>query len=453
MPFGVRLARIAAMSEASRPLRVGLFTDTYLPQINGVVTSVTGLKRGLEELGHTVTIIAPRHPQQRPEPGVIRLRSTAYRPQPEQRFAFPPSLRKILEFRRKRFDVIHTHGVSMPVIALGVARLLGVPLVHTYHTRIRDYVHYVPMYATLSWMTNDQRWYARGNRTRTRVTKRLNKRLEVSTQGLASRVDTWFCNRCLEVIAPAAPMADELWDMGVRSPITVIPNGINLDVLTAPQPDPYPKRPGVKRVLTVSRLGKEKSVDKLLERFKLIHAALPETHLTLVGDGPERAHLEGYAASLGLRDAVTFTGYVNAAEIGRYYQHADVFVFASVSETQGLVALEAAACGCPVVARAEMGIIACVRDGETGFLVSSQDSGLFAARTVELLRDPEMHARFSGASRVWATAEGSHTTMTRRILEVYGRATTTFRGWGDLTLPEAFELARSEFDFDLERFK
>jgi 1,2-diacylglycerol 3-alpha-glucosyltransferase len=444
------------MSSPYRPLRVGLFTDTYLPQINGVVTSVTGLKRGLEELGHTVTIVAPRHPQQVVEPGVIRLRSTAYRPQPEQRFAFPPSVRKLFEFRQKHFDVIHTHGISMPVIALGVARLLGVPLVHTYHTRIRDYVHYIPMYPTLSWLTNDTRWYARGNRVRTRVTKRLNKRLEVSTQGFASRVDTWFCNRCIEVIAPAAPMADELLEMGVRTPITVIPNGIDLERLTAPQIDPYASHgvpAGARRLLTVSRIGKEKSIDKLLERFKLIHAEMPDAHLIIVGDGPERANLEHYASSLGVRDATTFTGYVNSAEVGRYYQHADVFVFASTSETQGLVALEAAACGCPVVARAEMGIIACVRDAETGFLVDPNDAALFAQRTVQLLRDPEMRARFSAASRVWALEEGSHRTMTRRIVEVYERAMSIFKGWGELTLPEALELARSQFDLDLERLK
>jgi 1,2-diacylglycerol 3-alpha-glucosyltransferase len=444
------------MPEPIRPLRVGLFTDTYAPQINGVVTSVMNLKRGLEELGHTVTIVAPRHPQQVPERDVIRLRSTAYRPQPEQRFAFPPSLRKILEFRRKRFDVIHTHGISMPVLALGVARVIGVPVVHTYHTRIRDYVHYVPMYATLSWLMDDKRWYARGNRNRTRVTRRLNKRLEVSTQGLAARVDTWYCNRCLEVIAPAAPMADELVAMGVRSPITVIPNGINLDALTAPGPDPFPAHgvpAGARRLLTVSRLGKEKSVDKLLERFALIHASLPAVHLIVVGDGPERAHLEAYAAQIGVRGSVTFTGYVSGDLVGRYYQHAEAFIFASVSETQGLVALEASACGCPVVARAEMGVIACVKDGETGFLVDPHDTPGFAERTLSLLNDPELHARFSAASRVWALQEGSHMTMTRRILEVYERAMTSFKGWGELTLPEALELARGQFDFDLERLK
>ena len=177
------------MSPTFRPLRVALFTDAYTPQINGVVTSVVNLKRGLEEMGHIVTIVAPKHPQQKPETDVIRLRSTTYRPQPEQRYAFPPSLHKILEFRRRKFDIIHTHGLVMPIVGLGIGRLLGVPVVMTYHTRFRDYVHYAPFYATMSWLMNDNRWYVRGSRLRTRVSRNVVSTFEHRTQALASRVD------------------------------------------------------------------------------------------------------------------------------------------------------------------------------------------------------------------------------------------------------------------------
>ena len=150
---------------------------------------------------------------------------------------------------------------------------------------------------------------------------------------------------------------------------------------------------------------------------------------------------------------MTFTGYVSSAVIGHYYQHAEVFVFASVSETQGLVALEAAACGLPVVARGEMGVTECVKDGQTGYLVDKDDAPAFAARTLELLRDPDLHAKFSAASASFAALEGSHVTMTRRVLEVYARAMLLFRGWDELTLPDAINLARGQFDEDLERLK
>ena len=435
------------MPETKRALHIALFTDTYTPQINGVVTSVVNLKRGLEEMGHVVTVVAPKHPQQIIEQGVIRIRSTTYRPQPEQRYAFPPSLRKILEFRQKRFDIIHTHGVVMPVIGLGIGRLLNVPVVMTYHTRFRDYVHYAPFYATMSWLMNDNRWYVRGSRSRKQVSQRLADGLEHRTQALAARIDQWLCNRNLEIISPAAPMADELVEMGVQSPISVVPNGINLEALAAPKPDPFPKHGipnGVKRLLTVSRIGKEKSIDALLERFKLIHAAMPETHLIIVGDGPERKFLEQYTKQLKLEKAVTFTGYVPNSQVSGYYQHADLFVFASTSETQGLVALEANACSCPVVARAEMGIITCVLDGKTGYLVDPADPQAFATRAVELLQNEAKRLEFAAAARTFAFVEGSHTTMTKRILEVYERAIGTSKGWADLRLTDVVSTARKE---------
>jgi 1,2-diacylglycerol 3-alpha-glucosyltransferase len=432
------------MPETKRPLRVALFTDTYTPQINGVVTSVVNLKRGLEELGHVVTIVAPKHPAQQPEDNLIRIRSTTYRPQPEQRYAFPPSLRKILEFRRRKFDIIHTHGLVMPVIGLGMGRLLGVPVVMTYHTRIRDYVHYAPFYATMSWLFNEQRWYLRGSRIRTRVSRSLVSGFEHRTQALAARVDEWLCNRNLEIISPAAPMADELVEMGVQSPISVVPNGINLELLRQPRPDPYLKHGlpnGVKRLVHVSRLGKEKSIDALLERYHLVHAAMPETHLTIIGDGPERQNLERMVKKLHLEQAVTFTGYVANSDIGAYYQHADLFIFASTSETQGMVALEAAACGCPVVARAEMGIISCVLDGQTGFLVDPSDVQTYVEKVLLLLREDQKRLEFAQAATAFAMVEGSHHTMTKRVLEVYARAIGTSKGWADLSLSDVLGTA------------
>ncbi len=435
------------MLSVKRPLRVALFTDTYTPQINGVVTSVVNLKRGLEEMGHVVTIVAPKHPQQIPEANVIRIRSTTYRPQPEQRYAFPPSLRKILEFRMRRFDVIHTHGVVMPLIGLGIGRLLGVPVVMTYHTRIRDYVHYAPFYASMSWLLNDKRWYVRGSKTRTSVSRSLVSSLEHRTQVLAARVDQWLCNRNLEIITPAAPMADELVEMGVQSPISVVPNGINLELLSQPRQDPFPQYrapQNAKRLLHVSRVGKEKSIDLLLERFFIIHKAMPDTHLFIVGDGPERKNLEAYTKQLGLEEAVTFTGYVANTDVGAYYQHAHLFVFASTSETQGMVALEANACGCPVIARAEMGIISCVLDGKTGYLIDPSDAETYAQKALELLQNEPKRLEFAAAAKAFAFVEGSHTTMTKRILEVYERAIGTNKGWADLSLTEAVSTVRKE---------
>lgn len=411
------------------PLSIGLFTDTFEPQINGVVTSVKGLASALREMGHRVTIVAPTHPKQVKDANVIRLRSTTYFPQPEQRMSLPPSPRKILALRSRRFDVVHTHGAfTLPVIGLSVARSFGLPIVHTYHTRLRDYVHYYPWYPPIAWLTNEARWYMTQ-----RAARSLRGGLEHSSIVVAKSFDVWFANHCFEVIAPAEPIAEELRAMGVRSPVLVIPNGIDLASLTAAQPDPYPAL-GVgrgARLLTAGRLAKEKSFDVLLRNFAGILRARPDAMLVLLGDGPERANLEALATELNLGSSVIFAGYASPDAMGGYYQHADLFVFTSLSETQGLVALEASACGLPVIARAEMGITKVVLDGVTGFLVPPDDGELFARRALQLLADPALRATFSQSGREWAQLEGSHRRMAERVLGSYRRAIRGFTGWAD----------------------
>jgi 1,2-diacylglycerol 3-alpha-glucosyltransferase len=419
-------------------LKIGMFTDTWEPQINGVVTSLRGLTSALRDLNHEVTIIAPQIPGQHAESGLLRIRSVPYRPQPEHRMALPPGPRKLLQLKALDLDLIHTHGIFLPTMALGVARAFNLPLVHTYHTRMRDYVHHYPGYPTLAWLTDERRWYARYSRSRRRISRSLRGGLDRGAIAFAGRFDVWYANHCQAIITPAHPMAGELQRMGVKTPIEVVSNGIDLENLLSPQSDPFPAfgvPDGVIRLLTVSRLDREKSVDELLRRFARIHTGMPNTHLTVVGDGPKREELEALSTKLGIRDSVVFTGYVPSREVGGFYQHAHLFVFASVSETQGLVALEAAACGLPVVARAEMGVTTCVLDGQTGFLVDPNDPQAFADRTVELLQNRSLRLGFSKAASVWAQREVGLARMADQAVEVYHRALQAFSGWNDYNLP------------------
>ena len=415
-----------------------MFTDTWEPQINGVVTSLRGLSHALRDQGHDVTIIAPQIPGQRFEEGVMRIRSVPYRPQPEHRMALPPGPRKLLELKALDLDIIHTHGIFLPTMALGVARAFNLPLVHTYHTRMRDYVHHYPGYPTLAWLTDERRWYARSSRSRRRISRSLRGGLDRGAIAFAGRFDVWYANHCQEVITPAHPMALELQRMGVKTPIQVISNGIDLENLLAPQDDPFVAL-GVPedaiRLLTVSRLDREKSVDELLRRFARIRARLPKAHLTIVGDGPKREDLEALCLKLGIRDSVIFCGYVPSQRVGGFYQHANLFIFASVSETQGLVALEAAACGLPVIARAEMGVTTCVLNAQTGFLVDPNDPQAFADQALELLRDPVMRLEFSAAARIWAQREGGLPHMAESVVEVYQRSMQAFSGWNEFAWP------------------
>jgi len=419
------LHRIYELAKEGSPLRIGIFSDTYVPEMNGVATAVKGLVTGLRELGHEVTIVAPHHPDEVQEERIIRLRSTAYPVQPEWPIVFPPSPRKLVQLSRADFDIIHAHGINMPMIAWVLARSFSRPMVMTYHTRMRDYIHYYPWYPTLSWFLDEARWYSQGTRAGSRFSRRWRRRLDSGTTAIAERFDVWLANRAHQVIAPAEPIAEELREMRVSRPIRVVHNGIDIESFTGSRPDPFPALgipQGVPRLLTISRLGKEKSVDVLLQNFKLIHDQLPQARLVIAGDGPERENLEELAKDLDLADSVTFTGYVSRDEVASYYHNAHLFVFASTSETQGMVALEAAASGLPIVARARMGITRCVVDSKSGYLVDPEDPVAFRDAAIELLHDPAKHREFAEFSREWAAGEWSHKRMAQRHIEVYKEA-------------------------------
>ena len=411
-------------NDQSLRLRIGIFTDGWEPIISGIVTSVKGLAAALGAVGHHVTVIAPQMPGQQPDPGVVRIRSLPYFAQPEYRMVLPPSPRKLLQFKAMNLDVMHTHGIFLPTMVLALARALRVPLVHTYHTRMRDYVHQYPGYATLGWLAGDERWYVKRSKPGRRLTRVFRRKLNQNAIAFAAGFDVWYANRCQHIITPSQAMAKELEEMGVKTPISVIPNGIDLENLLRPQADPYPAF-GVPnhavRLLTVCRLDRAKSIDELLKRFARIQAIMPEAHLTIVGDGPIRHELESLCVSLGIRDKVVFCGYIPSKDIGAFYQHARLFLFASVSETQGLVALEATACGLPVVARADMGVTSCVLDNQTGFLVDPNDLEAFVDRALSLLHDPALHQRFAMAGRDWVKLEAGFDLMADRVLEVYRR--------------------------------
>ena len=401
-------------------LHIAMFTDTYSPQINGVVTSVRGLSKALREMGHRVTIVAPSHPQQQPEEGTFRLRATTYAPVPEQRMILPPSPRAWSRLARMKFDLIHTHG-AFPMVGLIAARMLALPLVHTYHTRMRDYIHYYPWYPYVASLSKQERWYMTP-----RTSARVHRSLDSRSISIGGRFDAWYANRCDALITPTGVIASELVSLGVRSPIHVIPNGIDLSNLRIPRADPFPALglgPGP-RLLTVGRLAREKSTHVLLERFPAVLAARPDAWLVLLGDGPDRPLLEVIARDLNIAHRTVFVGYVPNSEVGAFYQHADVFVFASTTETQGMVALEAAACGLPVVARREGGIAGSVADGIAGFLVPPDDAQTFVRRVLELL-EPNLNTTFSSSARTWAQG-GSLESMALSVLACYAEATDQF---------------------------
>ncbi len=377
-----------------RLLRIGLFTDVYFPSKNGVSTSVFLLWRELRRMGHDAWIVAPAWPEARTaEEGVVRVKSVPYPFFDDYRMGLPSP--RVLP---KPFEIVHTHApLTMGLWGLRLAERWRVPHISTFHTHYEKYAHYVPGLAFLDRFTH-----------------------------LIPRLARAFYNRADLVIAPSRPILDLIEKYEIDRPARVIPNGVDTELLeSAPDPRPLPWPPGRRRVLTVSRLGKEKRLDVALAAFAEI-AEATDAHWVLIGEGPERERLEKEAHDLGVADRVTFVGPVPYEKIGGYYRHAELFLFASDTETQGLVLWEAQAMGVPVVAVGAEGTLEGVADGESGFLVPPGDAGALAKKARLLLADEALRRRFAEAARRFAERR-SAPRVAEEILAAYEEAEAIHR--------------------------
>ncbi len=376
-----------------RLYRIGLFTDVYLPNPNGVSTSVYLLLRELRRMGHEAWVVAPAHPEANEEEGVIRLPSLPYPFYEGHQIALPSRRRLPLSF-----EIIHTHTpLTLGIFALRLAKSQRVPHVSTFHTHYEKYAHYVPGLAFLDRYT-----------------------------GLVPRLAKAFYNRVEVVIAPTEPVRRLAESYGIERPIRVIPTGIDNRLLEeAPLPSPSPWPPGKRRLITVGRLGKEKSFDVVLKAVARV-AEEEDVFLVHIGEGPELPHLEALARELGLAERVRFLGPVPYRRIGGYYRMAELFLFASETETQGLVVWEAQAMGVPVVAVGAEGVLEGVLEGKTGYLVPPKSHLALAERALELLKDEEKRRRFSLEARAFAL-ERSAERIAERIVALYDEAREILR--------------------------
>ncbi|MCD0171297.1 glycosyltransferase family 4 protein [Deinococcus sp. 23YEL01] len=377
-----------------KPLRIGLFTDTFLPDQNGIVTSVALLSDELRAQGHHVDVVAPDFPEHvDTRTDVVRVDSLRYMFLPTYRLAWPT--RK--DFQQK-YDVVHTHTpLTLGLAGARLARKWDVPHVATYHTHIEAYTHYVPGMTALQRHT-----------------------------GVVTRAMSLLYGRADAVITPTAGMMDVLRAMRVRHPV-VIPTSIDPRALEAAPPVTSPWPAGKRRLLSVGRLAREKRFDHVLDTL----TGLPDAHLVILGEGPERQHLEAHAARIGVADRVTFLGVRPWTEIGAYYRLAELFLFASDTETQGLVLQEAQLMGVPVVAVGARGTLSGVAHEHSGYLVPPADVNALTRHARDILDDPALWARLSAGARAF----GSSTTpagVARQVLDVYaavlGMPRITFPG-------------------------
>jgi 1,2-diacylglycerol 3-alpha-glucosyltransferase len=382
-------------------VRIALFTNNYLPFCGGVTISVETLRRGLEERGHEVWVMAPRFRSTPGEtPGVLRYPSIPATTYPEFPLAIPYAPTVTARVRALDVDVFHAHHPFLLGPAAGrLARRAGRPLVFTYHTRYEKYAHYVPLTRTL-------------------------------VEAAAVRLSTRFAERVDAVIAPSVVVRDELLRRGVRAPVAVIPTGVDLArfrpgdrlgarrALALPDDDPV--------LLYVGRLDREKSVDRVLLAFERVASTVPRARLIVVGHGKEAERLRRRAGTLAAAGGVQFLGVRAHDTLPICYQAADLFLFASETETQGLVLAEAAACGLPAVAVDASGCDEVVRDGETGLLTKSDPTAL-AEAAIGLLLDGERRAAMAGRARDVAEREFDVRLQIDRTLDVYAEAAARVR--------------------------
>lgn len=374
-------------------MRVAIFTNNYLPMRGGVTTAVETLRRGLEALGHQAWVFAPRFFNGSVDPPfVFRYPSIPAPTYPDFPLAVPFSRRLARSVHDLRIDIFHAqHPFLLGRTARRLALRLGRPLVFTYHTRYEKYAHYVPL--RRDWV-----------------------------EAAAIRWSCTFADAADLVIAPSAKIRDTLRERGVRAAMEVVPTGIELDhfvpgdrraaraALALPAEDPT--------LLYVGRLDREKSVERLLAAFEQVAAVLPTARFVLVGQGTQAERLREQAKRLSAGNRIEFRGVHPREALPPYYQAADLFLFASETETQGLVLAEAAACGLPAVAVSASGVDEVVANGETGILAKAEPREL-ADAAIALLLDPARRRAMGESARRLAEREFCARRQTGRVVALY----------------------------------
>lgn len=364
---------------ASRHLRIAHFTNNYLPFIGGVPLSIHRLCLGLRQCGDPTLVIAPSYAGHDDEPDVVRV--PTLRPMGENREFRLANLLSVNVWRAVRAfgpDVIHVHHPFwLGSLGVFLARRLRVPVVFTYHTRLEHYAHNVRLPGPLF---------------RNLISHALVRR---------------FANRCDAVVVPTGSTEEYLRLIGVKRPVHVQPTGIDVaafDALTDATVDDLRQRLGLqgRRVLiSVSRLSREKNIEFMIDAMAPLLRRHPDWVVLLVGDGPLRDDLQHAIARRGLTDQWRLTGTVPPEQLPQYYRLAELFLFASRSETQGMVILEAMAARLPVVVVRSSGIDDVVVDGETGYK-TPLNRDVWRRRVAEILANPELRQRLATQAHQFA---------------------------------------------------
>jgi 1,2-diacylglycerol 3-alpha-glucosyltransferase len=353
-------------------MRVAIFTESYEPIVNGVSVSVATLRDGLRARGHEVFTFAPRFPGHQDDSSTFRFPSIVSQIAQNYPVPYPSSMHLWREFQKIGADIVHAHTpFLLGLVARRWARKSRLPLVSTNHTLYTEYAHYVPL-----------------------VPKKL-------TQSVLIKHMRWYYSKCDGVVVPSVMVEQILRGYGVTNNIEVIGSGI------------APRAGGTGRgargefgvpddaflLLYVGRVAREKNLGLLLQAFAVVKQKHPQCRLMIAGSGPCEQDYREMAGDLGVADSVIFTGMLSRAKIDKAYGAADLFVFPSMTETQGLVACEALVAGLPCVAVRAAANPEVMQDGVDSILTTNLVEP-FAEAISRVVGDPELRERLSqGALR------------------------------------------------------
>jgi glycosyltransferase involved in cell wall biosynthesis len=382
-------------------MNILFISDVFFPRVNGVSTSINTFATELRVLGHQVTLIAPSYTDEdKQEEWIIRVPSHKIYFDPEDRLMNFGKLKALLPWiRDKHFDIIHIHTpFTAHYVGIHFGKKLDIPVVETYHTFFEDYLHhYLPFIP------------------------------QFISRKLARTISRRQCNAVDGIVSPSKPMLDVLKQYGIKTPAEVVATGLDESSFASVDGEHFRMSHDIPlaqpMLLFVGRVAHEKNIGFLLEMHVELIKKHPDALLVITGEGPAEESIKHSIEKLGISNKVRMIGYLDRGhELIACYKAADIFVFASKSETQGLVLLEAMAQGTAVVAIAELGTKSILIEGE-GVLIAKDDINDFADKVSILLSDAPKRQMIGDKGRQYAQEKWGAGVLAKKVAKFYKSTT------------------------------
>ncbi|MDO8554316.1 MAG: glycosyltransferase [Candidatus Micrarchaeota archaeon] len=328
-------------------MRIAFFTDTYLPNTDGVVTAIQNSRAELELRGHEVYIFSPGTKKQKEENKdkyVNYFTSASFKPYPDYRIAIPNFFSIVKVLRELNLDIIHSHGIATTgLAAIHCSQKLNVPSIASFHTLVPEAMHYVT--------TQPQ--------------------IQQFLQAAAWKYLHWYYSHFKKVLVPSEYIMKYLNAHSITNTI-LQPSGINLNQFSKNDGgEKFRKKFEISKktkiVLFVGRIALEKKIEMIIESAQSVINLIPETKFVIVGKGPAENHYKDIVKKMGLEKHILFTGYIENDILLSAYAAADAFVFPSLFDTQGLSVIEAMASGVPAIVKKDAATAEFIEDDKNGY--------------------------------------------------------------------------------------